>query len=114
MSTQALPLFVLLGSPWLLTSQRSLVSELAVGLNVFLLLMRWGMQVAIVSSYDRSQKLFSPALCFWLSPLADPLAVLRIFLSSLQTTIQWRGRTYHKRTPANSYEANGSTHSGVS
>ena len=113
-STQALPLFVLLGSPWLLMAQRSLVSEMAVGLNVFLLLVRWGMQVAIASSYHRPQKLLSPALCFWLSPLADPLAVLRIFLSSLQTTIQWRGRTYHKRAPASSYEANGSTHSGVS
>ncbi|CAN5660534.1 glycosyltransferase family 2 protein [soil metagenome] len=113
-STQALPLLVLLCSPWLLAAQRSLVSEMAVGLNVFLLLVRWGMQVAIASSYDRPPKLFSPALCFWLSPLADPLAVLRIFLSSLQTTIQWRGRTYHKRAPASSYEDNGSTHSGVS
>ncbi|MEM7595292.1 MAG: glycosyltransferase family 2 protein, partial [Cyanobacteria bacterium P01_A01_bin.83] len=31
---------------------------------------------------------------FWLSPLADPLAVWRIFLSSLSQPKQWRGRNY--------------------
>ncbi len=115
LSTQALPLLVLLGlSPFLLTDQCSLILQVAVGLNLFLLLVRWGMQGAIASSYHRPQKLLSPALCFWLSPLADPLAVLRIALSSFQTTIQWRGRTYRKQAPASGYEASSSTHSGVS
>ncbi|MDD1438683.1 hypothetical protein MEN24_20675, partial [Dolichospermum sp. ST_sed10] len=31
---------------------------------------------------------------FWLSPLADPLAVLRIFLSAFHTPKEWRGRKY--------------------
>jgi dolichol-phosphate mannosyltransferase len=31
---------------------------------------------------------------FWLSPLADPLAVLRIILSAIHTPTQWRGRQY--------------------
>jgi dolichol-phosphate mannosyltransferase len=33
---------------------------------------------------------------FWLSPLADPVAVLRLWISATQTQIQWRGRTYEK------------------
>jgi dolichol-phosphate mannosyltransferase len=33
-------------------------------------------------------------LAFWLSPLADPLAALRILLSTLRTPTQWRGRVY--------------------
>ncbi|MFM7580152.1 MAG: hypothetical protein ACKO5Q_24860 [Microcystaceae cyanobacterium] len=36
---------------------------------------------------------FCPAIV-WLSPLADPLAVLRIYLSAQQQPKQWRGRIY--------------------
>lgn len=57
-------------------------------LNAFLLIMRWGMLIAIASSYSGS------SFFFWLSPFADPLAVLRIFLSSLKKPTKWRGRTY--------------------
>ncbi|MGC1309935.1 MAG: 2'-O-glycosyltransferase CruG [Phormidesmis sp.] len=96
-STQGLPLIVVLGlMPFVLAGYGSLMLKLALGLNAFLLLVRGGMQVAIASSYHRPEKLFSAAQCFWLSPLADPLAVIRILLSSLQTTIQWRGRIYEK------------------
>jgi dolichol-phosphate mannosyltransferase len=31
---------------------------------------------------------------FWLSPLADPLAFLRILISALNQPTQWRGRKY--------------------
>lgn len=93
-STQALPILVVIG--FLATGYDSLTAKLALGLNAFLLLVRWGMQLAVSSSYHRPQKIFSAAQLFWLSPLADPLAVTRIFLSSLQTSIQWRGRTYKK------------------
>jgi dolichol-phosphate mannosyltransferase len=31
---------------------------------------------------------------FWLSPLADPLAALRILLSTLRRPTRWRGREY--------------------
>jgi dolichol-phosphate mannosyltransferase len=34
---------------------------------------------------------------FWLSPLADPLAAVRITLSSLRQTRSWRGRSYDAR-----------------
>ena len=96
-ATQALPILVL---PMLLLAQtdqqNNPIVSLALGLNGFLLLVRLGMMVAIAGSYHRPQKLFSPAQFFWLSPLADPLAVLRIALSSFQTRILWRGKIYEK------------------
>ncbi|MGB3294067.1 MAG: 2'-O-glycosyltransferase CruG [Phormidesmis sp.] len=97
LSTQALPVPALLGlsSAWALGYGSDML-KLAIALNVFLLLVRWGMQIAIAPSYHRPTQIFSAAQFFWLSPLADPLAVLRIFLSSAQTKIRWRGRTYQK------------------
>lgn len=68
----------------------------SIALNVFLLLVRLGMQAAVAGSYDWSQSTVFKSLFFWLSPLADPLAVLRIILSASQRSIQWRGRTYQK------------------
>lgn len=61
-------------------------------LNLLLVLIRVGLNWAIAPSYDRTQA--SAPWMFWLSPLADPLAVLRIFLSSIRTPTQWRGRSY--------------------
>ena len=72
----------------------SLTFKLALGLNLFLLFVRLAMLAAIFPSYSRSQNSSPAAWLFWLSPLADPLAVLRIFLSARQTPTQWRGRTY--------------------
>jgi dolichol-phosphate mannosyltransferase len=59
-------------------------------LNLFLLFLRLIISIAIATSYQ-------PRInwLYWLSPLADPLAVLRIFLSSRQTPTQWRGRIYY-------------------
>ena len=86
---QALPLPLLLLSLYLLNSgDRSLIVILLFGLNAFLLLLRCGMSIAIAPSYSGS------SFFFWLSPLADPLAVLRIFLSSLKKPKTWRGRVY--------------------
>lgn len=64
----------------------------ALGLNGILLMIRIGLLWAIAPSYHLSQS--KAAWAFWLSPLADPLAVLRIFLSSARTPTQWRGRRY--------------------
>ena len=66
----------------------------AVGLNLFLLLIRFALLWAIAPSYDRSSKLTTASWLFWLSPLADPLAVLRLFLSAQQRPKRWRGRVY--------------------
>ncbi|HEY9884372.1 MAG TPA: glycosyltransferase family 2 protein [Thermosynechococcaceae cyanobacterium] len=66
----------------------------AFSLNLLLVLIRVGLTFAISPSCDRTHA--SSAWLFWLSPLADPIAVLRLFLSSVQTPIQWRGRSYGK------------------
>lgn len=65
----------------------------AAGLNLFLLLIRFALLFAIAPSYDRSQGSAASWL-FWLSPLADPLAVWRIFLSASHRPTSWRGRSY--------------------
>ncbi|MGL5927040.1 2'-O-glycosyltransferase CruG [Chroococcidiopsis sp.] len=66
----------------------------SLGLNASLLAIRFALLFAIAPSYDRSQA--KGGWLFWLSPLADPLAVLRIFLSAFRTPTQWRGRSYHQ------------------
>lgn len=85
------PLTLILLS-WVSLGIGSLPVVAALGLNLGLLAMRVGLLWAIAPSYDLTQA--KGAWLFWLSPLADPLAVLRIFLSSTQTSIQWRGRSY--------------------
>jgi dolichol-phosphate mannosyltransferase len=65
---------------------------LLLGLNLFLLAIRFALLFAIAPSYDRTQA--TAGWLFWISPLADPLAVLRIFLSAFHTPTQWRGRSY--------------------
>jgi dolichol-phosphate mannosyltransferase len=65
-----------------------------IALNSFLLFIRWALLLAISPSYEREKGEKLASLVFWLSPLADPLAVLRIYLSAQQTPQQWRGRHY--------------------
>ncbi|WP_293337559.1 2'-O-glycosyltransferase CruG [Microcoleus sp. CAWBG58] len=62
------------------------------GLNVFLVAVRSALCFAIAPSYDRTQA--SGKWLFWLSPLADPLAFLRILISAFNQPTQWRGRKY--------------------
>lgn len=88
-SVQALPW---LSVPVLLLGEHSLTIQLALFLNGLLIAARFALQLAIVSSYDLSDA--RGRWVFWLSPLADPLAVLRIGLSSFRTPTTWRGRQY--------------------
>ncbi len=100
------------GDLWLLTSVQGLPLPLAIaslvalasglqsrtlvaltGLCWGLVAIRWALLLAIAPAYDRRQSR-AGAWLFWLSPLADPLAVARIWLSSLQRPRQWRGRRY--------------------
>jgi dolichol-phosphate mannosyltransferase len=94
LSVQGLPLLVILTylflSPLVPLSPCPLVFLL--GLNLFLLAIRFALLLAIAPSYDRTQA--TAGWLFWLSPLTDPLAVLRIFLSAFHTPTQWRGRSY--------------------
>ncbi len=86
---QALPLPMLFLNLYLLSSGINYPVVIALlSINTFLVLMRWGMLIAIAPSYSGS------SFFFWLSPFADSLAVLRIFLSSLKKPTKWRGRTY--------------------
>ena len=86
---QALPLPMLLFSSYLLYLGNSYPTIIILfSLNAFLCLLRYGMLIAIAPSYSGS------SWFFWLSPLADPLAVLRIWLSSLKKPTKWRGRSY--------------------
>ncbi|MEM9155566.1 MAG: glycosyltransferase family 2 protein [Cyanobacteria bacterium P01_F01_bin.33] len=86
---QALPLSVLtllvgLGA---LCSQDWIILSL-LGTNLGLVAMRWGLLLAIANSYCQRP------WTYWVSPLADPLAVLRILLSALTRPQSWRGRDY--------------------
>ena len=86
---QALPLPMLLLSLYLLhLGSHEPIVIILFSLNAFLLLLRCGMSIAIAPSYSGS------SFFFWLSPFADPIAVLRIFLSSLNKPKTWRGRVY--------------------
>ncbi len=92
--TQALPLpLTLLFLSYFNWENSFLTWQLAIGLNLFLVMIRFVLLLAIYPSYYRP-KFSIAALFFWLSPFADSLAALRILLSSLQTPKQWRGRKY--------------------
>jgi dolichol-phosphate mannosyltransferase len=58
------------------------------GTSAALVAIRVMMSVALRTSYAER----GPT--FWLSPLADPLAALRILLSSMRRPRRWRGREY--------------------
>lgn len=93
LAVQGLPLAATVGLGWAASQGYTALPVLAaLGCNIGLLVIRFALLAAIAPSYDFSQA--SSAWAFWLSPFADPLAVLRIFLSSVQTPTQWRGRTY--------------------
>jgi len=53
-----------------------------------LLAVRWAMLGPIAAGYERR------GVPFWLSPLADPLAVVRLTTSALRPARRWRGRVY--------------------
>ncbi|MTJ51574.1 glycosyltransferase [Anabaena sp. UHCC 0253] len=91
-SVQGLPLLILLGYLLLPSVVLALPALLLLGLNIFLVVIRFALLLAIAPSYDRKDA--TGGWLFWLSPLADPLAVLRIFLSALRTPKEWRGRKY--------------------
>ena len=93
LTLQALPLPLFFGFLWgFLKGETGLMFLLGGGLNGALVLLRFGLLLAVAPSYDRTSQ--ASAWLFWLSPLADCLAVFRIFLSASQRPKQWRGRVY--------------------
>jgi dolichol-phosphate mannosyltransferase len=99
LAVQGLPLLALLSFGRLLaTGIQSPMLWLAFGVNSTLVAIRFAFLIAILSAYDRHNR---PGFwAYWLSPLADPLAVFRIFLSSIRTPKQWRGRVYDQSMDA--------------
>jgi len=56
--------------------------KIVLTLNLLLLLIRFALLLAVSPSYYRGEKVNLSSGLFWLSPLADPLAVIRIFISA--------------------------------
>lgn len=89
-------LLLVLGLPlpmlaWLLLAPPAVPGWLhgaLLGVNGALLLVRLLLTAALRGTYERT------GLAYWLSPLADPLAAVRILASSLRRPRRWRGRTY--------------------
>ena len=94
-AVQGVPVILtpLLAAVTLLTSSVPLFWMLALGLNAGLLFVRFALLFAIRPSYAMNLA-EGESWSFWLSPLADPLAVYRIFLSSVSRPTQWRSRDY--------------------
>ncbi len=90
LAVQALPLPLVLTGLFLRPSAWPI--SLDWGLNLFLLMLRSGVLWGIRTSYAPGAT--QGRWLFWLSPLADPLAALRIALSSSRRPKTWRGRTY--------------------
>ena len=67
-----------------------LIARRGTALDVMLLAVRFGLLAAFRRVYERR------GAPFWLSPLADPLAALRLTLSTLRPVRSWRGRTYSR------------------
>lgn len=83
-----LPLVLLLAWP---SDAPEWVRTWLLRVNGALLAIRLLLLVATRGAYERTD------LPYWLSPLADPLAAIRITISSLRRPKSWRGRAY---TPA--------------
>ncbi|MEL7034114.1 MAG: 2'-O-glycosyltransferase CruG [Cyanobacteria bacterium J06592_8] len=94
LAVQGLPLpilLVILGFWRVLPASNPLILIL-LSLNLFWLIVRLALSGAIANSYDLSTA--HRKWIFWLSTFADPLAVLRLFISANRKPTQWRGRVY--------------------
>jgi dolichol-phosphate mannosyltransferase len=85
---QALPLPILVATASGAITAPPTVTDALIAINAALVLVRVLLLGALVGSYER------PGVAFWLSPLADPLAVFRVLLSTVRRPRSWRGRTY--------------------
>ena len=83
-----LPLFVLAATVAGGFASEPNVARLLLVVNGSLLAIRLVLLWALAGSYER------PGITFWLSPLADPVAVVRVLWSSLRRPTTWRGREY--------------------
>ena len=90
-AVQGLPLpilLILLFWQYVAQLPMSLAMDVLLWLNALLVLIRSLLVFGIRASYT------DVGFWFWLSPLADPFAVLRIWLSAFSKPKSWRGRSY--------------------
>ena len=85
-----LPALVLLGALWMTGASLGEPAKLVGLVSGILVLVRVLLQRALATSYART------GIAFWLSPTADPLAAVRILLSTVRRPRAWRGRAYAK------------------
>ena len=85
---QALPVPMLIALAIGVVRGEPNVIDALIGINAAFVLIRVLLLGALAGSYER------PGIPFWLSPLADPLAVFRVLLSTVRRPRAWRGRTY--------------------
>jgi dolichol-phosphate mannosyltransferase len=88
----SLPLAIALAAAWPSLEPSPWRSALAVTTGI-LLAIRWLLLVAIAPSYERR------GVTWWLSPLADPFAALRLVISTLTRPKSWRTRSYSSSPP---------------
>jgi len=86
--SMALPIPLLVALAIRLPSGAPNVVDALIAINAAFVLVRLLILNALAGSYER------PGLTFWLSPLADLLAVYRVLLSTLKRPRAWRGRRY--------------------
>ena len=85
-----LPALVTLGALWVAGESLGDTAKLVGLVSGILVLVRVLLQRALAASYARR------GLAFWLSPTADPLAAVRIVVSTVRRPKAWRGRAYSK------------------
>jgi dolichol-phosphate mannosyltransferase len=83
-----LPLFMIAGIAAGVIRGSPTVIDTLIAINAAFLLIRVLLLGALAGSYER------PGSTFWLSPIADPVAVLRVILSTIRRPQSWRGRRY--------------------
>ena len=81
---------VILGALWMAGVSLGEPAKLVGFVSGILVLVRVLLQRALAASYART------GVAFWLSPTADPLAALRIVMSTVRRPRAWRGREYSK------------------
>ncbi len=93
-ATQGLPLILGLGALGsYFTGNHSFWLQGLLGLNLGLVVIRFALLLAIAPTYEATSG-GGLSWAFFLSPLADPAAWYRIWLSAKSTPQQWRGRNY--------------------
>jgi dolichol-phosphate mannosyltransferase len=86
-AVQGLPIPILIALS-ILQPAPSILMNILFWINTFLVFIRCLLVFGILTSYTEV------GFWFWLSPLADPVAVIRIWISALTKPKSWRGRTY--------------------